>query len=398
MSTTLAKPEIVEGHLAPTIQPLSPEYLISKAIDKGLTLDMLERLLEMRRHLQAEQDAVVARQAKLAYDQALSEFQRECPVIAKRKSVLNKDGKSVRYRYAPLGDIVEQVKELLGKHGFSHKIGEAFLDRDTKEIVAVCTITHRAGHSEPTERRFPLAMSDFMSPAQSFASAYTFASRYAFCGALGILTSDDDDDANSLDVPKPARPAEPPRHQTPPTVATPKPNGHADPNLPQNGAELLARLQAFDAKLAAAGTCKPGELLKHVAAQGENVCGYPADLGQWTGPAIQFAVDTVKAFIELRKQAAKPAAQAPAPDGVRFANVLREKGKQLHAEGGCANEDDLTEHLKAFGKSKGWGESIALWKGPELAEGDDEAGRWLQEKWEAVRAQSEPVEGEIVSA
>ena len=47
---------------------------------------------------------------------------------------------------------------------------------------------------------------DFMNRQQSFASATTFAKRYAFLDALGILTGDDDNDARSF-TPNEAREA-----------------------------------------------------------------------------------------------------------------------------------------------------------------------------------------------
>jgi hypothetical protein len=45
-----------------------------------------------------------------------------------------------------------------------------------------------------------------MTTPQKFASALTFAKRYAFCNVLGILTGDKDDDANTAG--SPAAPAE----------------------------------------------------------------------------------------------------------------------------------------------------------------------------------------------
>lgn len=74
----------------------------------------------------------------------------------------------------------------------------------------------------------------------------------------------------------------------------PQPPKTAD-NLPATGAELLKRLRDYEAKLAKAGRCSVGALVNHVSQAGVKA-GYGADVAQWSGPAIPFAVDAVKEF------------------------------------------------------------------------------------------------------
>jgi hypothetical protein len=66
-------------------------------------------------------------------------------------------------------------------------------------------------------------------------------------------------------------------------------------NLPANGQELHRRLRDYDAKLAAQKTCPVGGLLAHVTQAGVKA-GYSANMTEWTGPAIAFAVEAVKLF------------------------------------------------------------------------------------------------------
>ncbi|WP_439620306.1 Rad52/Rad22 family DNA repair protein [Gemmata sp.] len=66
-------------------------------------------------------------------------------------------------------------------------------------------------------------------------------------------------------------------------------------SLPSNGHELHRRLQEYDAKLAAQKLCVRGALLAHVTQAGVKA-GYTANMTDWTGPAIPFAVDAVKEF------------------------------------------------------------------------------------------------------
>ena len=55
------------------------------------------------------------------------------------------------------------------------------------------------------------------------------------------------------------------------------------------------RLREYDSKLAAQKLCQPGALLAHVTQAGVRA-GYSANMTDWTGPAIPFAVEAVKEF------------------------------------------------------------------------------------------------------
>lgn len=173
-----------------------PESIIRFAIERNVDVATMEKLLVMRKQLKDEQ-------AKEAYDSALAAFQAECPVIKKDKNVMERGGTTIRYAYAPLDRIVIQVKDLLQKHGFSYSVTTS---SDATSLRAVCKVTHRDGHSELSEFTAPIDDKAFMNQQQKFAAAQTYAKRYAFCNALGILTSDDDTDAIT-DRPKPKGPS-----------------------------------------------------------------------------------------------------------------------------------------------------------------------------------------------
>lgn len=72
-------------------------------------------------------------------------------------------------------------------------------------------------------------------------------------------------------------------------------------NLPSNGQELHRRLREYDAKLAAQKLCPVGALLAHVTQAGVKA-GYTANMSEWNGPAIQFAVDAVREFDQTARQ------------------------------------------------------------------------------------------------
>lgn len=181
MNTQLAERQ--EGKIV----TMEAETLLAKAIEKGADISTLERLLAMRKELKAER-------AREYFYAAMSQFQSKCPVIKKERVVKGKDGKE-RYRYASLDDIVSVVSPILS---------ECLLSFTTKAelkqgfVIAHCIVSHASGHSETSSFEIPIETESFMGDAQKSGSALTYAKRYAFCNAFGIMTGDKDDDAESL--------------------------------------------------------------------------------------------------------------------------------------------------------------------------------------------------------
>lgn len=177
---------------------VNPENLIAQAIKQGLPVETMEKLLAMRRELKAEW-------AREEYFKALSRFQKECPVIEKKAVVdytSKRTGGRTKYAYARLEDIVSQVRDILERHGFSYSFQPG-----TDSIT--CCVYHSAGHSEKTS--FPLIIDKdaMMNDNQKAGSANTYAKRYAFCNAFGIMTGDEDTDAITESDYKPLKQAKP---------------------------------------------------------------------------------------------------------------------------------------------------------------------------------------------
>lgn len=172
----------------------SVESFISQAISANVPMETLEKLFTLREKVKAEK-------AKEAYVAAMSDFQSQCPVIKKTKKVLNKDG-TIRYQYAPLESIVEQIKTPLKSNGFSYRWETK---NENGKIKAICTVTHILGHSENSDFEVPIDTEGYMTAPQKYASALTFAKRYSLCNALGISTGDEDDDSLSTGKEKDAK-------------------------------------------------------------------------------------------------------------------------------------------------------------------------------------------------
>jgi hypothetical protein len=75
-----------------------------------------------------------------------------------------------------------------------------------------------------------------------------------------------------------------------------QPGNESTNKLPSNGKELHQRLRAKDTHLAEQGKCMIGSLLAHVTQAGVSA-GYPANMEQWEGDAIQLAIEATKDFI-----------------------------------------------------------------------------------------------------
>lgn len=168
------------------------ESLISNGITSKADIAVMEKLFAMRNQLKAEKD-------KEAFYRALAKFQSETPAVAKSKKVKydTKAGGSVDYHYAPLEVIVDTVKSALEKNGFSYTLKTE--QTDTK-ITITCEAHHEAGHTESTKLTVPMSTGDKMNAIQQIGSAITYAKRYTFCNAFGIMTAEDDTDCVEAEV------------------------------------------------------------------------------------------------------------------------------------------------------------------------------------------------------
>jgi len=168
---------------------LSIQSLISQAISNQLPVETMERLLAMAEKLEAKY-------AKEAFDSAMAMFQAECPTIVKTKAIYTNAG-VLAYKYAPIESIVAQVKSLLSTHKFSYAIQT---ETEEARVTATCIAKHEQGHSESSSFTVPLGTKTaLMSNTQQVAAALTFAKRYAFCNAFGILTGDEDTDSKVVE-------------------------------------------------------------------------------------------------------------------------------------------------------------------------------------------------------
>jgi ERF superfamily. len=156
VNAEVLEPEETEGQEiipAPAVQIQQEQnnqidMLISKAVDRNVSIETMERLLAMRKELRAEK-------AKEAFDADMASFQGECPTIKKTKAGGKTESGVVAYHYAPIEAIVEQVKGLISKYGFSYAIKT---ETGEGKVKSTCIVKHRMGHSEWSEVEVPLGI------------------------------------------------------------------------------------------------------------------------------------------------------------------------------------------------------------------------------------------------
>lgn len=178
------------------LAPVHPGDLLRHALDSGVDLDRLEKLMEL-------QERYEANQALMAFVDAMANFKKHAPTIYKDKNV---SFTGTSYNHATLGGICEAVIGLLAQHGISH-------DWDAEQpangmIVVTCTLTHNLGHSKSTKLQSPPDNSGKKNGIQQVASTITYLQRYTLLSACGLATQDipDDDGRNADPEPTPRVP------------------------------------------------------------------------------------------------------------------------------------------------------------------------------------------------
>jgi hypothetical protein len=167
--------------------PIETHELLRSAVEHGASVEALERLVALARDVRADR-------AREAWHTAMAEFQRLCPPILKSSQAdFNSSAGRVKYRWAPLDEILRVVQPVLGPLGLSLAWTTRVQDG---AVVANCRISHAMGHHEDSgELAIPLSAADktAANTAQRVGIAITYARRYSALAVLGIAPEDDTD-------------------------------------------------------------------------------------------------------------------------------------------------------------------------------------------------------------
>jgi len=172
-------------------QPTEIHALLDAAVRAGTTPEGLEKMVGLY-------ERMADRAAAQDFGRALAAFRAECPPIGKNRTanITSNSGGSYGYTFADLPAIARAVDPVLARHGLTYTF-DSRVEGD--KIVTTCTLRHTGGHSIVSSFAVPTDSRAGMSPAQKFASASTFARRYALVQVLGLTTCDPDDDGAAQD-------------------------------------------------------------------------------------------------------------------------------------------------------------------------------------------------------
>jgi hypothetical protein len=127
---------------------------------------------------------------------ALTVAQGEFPkIVATEIGKIKGEGKSgayeYSYKYADLAGVVETVQPILSKHGLS--VAQFISVTEGGNDTLTTWLMHESGQFITSSMRLYLKKDD----SQSQGSAVTYARRYSYCAALGLVVDEDDDGAKA---------------------------------------------------------------------------------------------------------------------------------------------------------------------------------------------------------
>jgi hypothetical protein len=173
---------------------MTPMAMVAQAVASGASIETLEKLLALQERFEAGQ-------ARKAFDNAVSLAKGDIPPIVKNKQVgfeSQRTGNTTSYSHETLGEIARVVDPILNKHGLSYRYKAT---QEGGRITVTCVLSHRDGFSEETSLNAGADDSGKKNSIQAIGSTTTYLQRYTLKLALGLATTDRDDDGARSEEP-----------------------------------------------------------------------------------------------------------------------------------------------------------------------------------------------------
>jgi ERF superfamily len=168
------------------------------AADASALLRLLERTLadphsdiERLDRLAVLYERMVQREAETRFNAALVRLQPKLPVLEERGQITGPDG-AVRATYATWEDMVDVMRPILARHGFSLSFKPGRSPRGVPTVTGV--LRHEGGHNEAAEIELPADVSGDKNPLQAVGSTMSYGQRYVAKMLLNLVSRGDDDD------------------------------------------------------------------------------------------------------------------------------------------------------------------------------------------------------------
>lgn len=177
--------ELVE--LTPAPVPATPMEMLSRALERGADITVLEKLMDLQERHQRNE-------ARKAFDEAMAAAKGEIPNIKKNRRVgfeSKNGGARTDYAHEDLAEISRVVTPILSRHGLSYRFRTHY--EPNHPVSVTCIISHKMGHSEENTLPGPPDNSGNKNSIQAIGSTVTYLQRYTLKAALGLAAENDDD-------------------------------------------------------------------------------------------------------------------------------------------------------------------------------------------------------------
>lgn len=160
--------------------PATPMELLSRALERGADLTVLEKLMDL-------QERHEKNQARKAFDAAVAEAKAKIKPVVKNRTGNNS-------KYADLSAYAKEVDPILAAHGLSYRYGSR---QEGATIYITCILSHRDGHCEETTLSGAPDATGSKNAIQAIGSTVEYLKRYTLTLALGLSAAEADDDGRA---------------------------------------------------------------------------------------------------------------------------------------------------------------------------------------------------------
>lgn len=192
------QPQQMRGIMA--ADQVTPASMISLALQNGIDLQRLDKLMELHERWEANQ-------ARKAFEAAMALAKAEIrPIVKNRKVDFTSAKGRTNYDYEDFAAVADGVDSILARHGLNYRHRPK---QDGKSLTIICKMAHRDGHFEETELTAFNDETGNKNSIQAIGSTATFLQRYTVKLALGLAATKDDDGRAGGRKPAEERPTEP---------------------------------------------------------------------------------------------------------------------------------------------------------------------------------------------
>lgn len=181
----------------------SPFRAVELAVERGMPLEVIEKLIGAAERMEAMRERERLRQAELAFRRDYAGFKGENVVIPKTKTV-NRAGAG-SFDQAEFNWVCGLLAPPLSKHGFGFRHDMRFEARqfDPTEhnpsglcpwVYVTCYLEHADGHSEKLALDGPAADLQANTPVQNMQATASYLKRQSLLAITGTATADEDNE------------------------------------------------------------------------------------------------------------------------------------------------------------------------------------------------------------